>query len=166
MVAERPTSEDQFSRLVNPEKLDAERWKPMVYAVAIDVPVEANGIGRGWIQLNEQALFITRASCLILGNTMDPETSGLYQDGQYLISMRDEVWNYSNVPTHADLLWGPKIEGDWRTFEYPLYYSASHAIYFELTNVYTRILTPTAPTFRVQIALSGLADYGVVQSRR
>jgi hypothetical protein len=73
--------EDQFSRLVNPAKLDAERWKPMVYALSIDVPVIANGIGRGFVQINEQALFLTRASVMILGNTMDPETSGLYQDG-------------------------------------------------------------------------------------
>jgi hypothetical protein len=166
MNEQQRTSEDQFSRLVNPSKLDAERWKPMVYAADIDVPVGANGIGRGHIQINEQALFVTRASCLILGNTMDPETSGLYQDGQYLILMRDEVWHYSNVPVHADLLWGPKIEGSFRNFEYPLYYSASHAIYFEITNLYTRILTPEAPTFRIQIALSGLADYGMVQSRR
>ena len=156
-------AEDIEGRLVLPKDLDPERWKPMNYAVNIDVPVAANERGQGYIQLNEQAIFITRASVLFLGNTEDPETSGLYQDGQVLISMNDEMRNYSNIPVHADLLFGPKRAGPFRTLEYPLFYQAAHALRFEIVNVYTRILTPRADTFRVQICLSGLADWGMVK---
>ena len=155
--------ENPESRLILPKDLDPERWRPMSYSTLIDVPVEANGRGQGYVQLNEQAIMITRASCMIVGNTMDPETSGLYQDGQYFVSMNDEQRNYSNIPILADLLWGPKIEGPWRTLEYPLMYHAAHAIRFEVINAYTRILTPTATTFRIQIVLSGLADWGMVK---
>jgi hypothetical protein len=158
-----PPSGNNPGRLVLPQDLDAERWKPMNYAVNIDVPVVANGIGRGYIQLNNQPIFITRVSCEILGNTEDPETSGLYQDGQYFISMNDEQRNYSNIPVMADLLFGPKRVGPWRSLEYPLQYAASHALRFEIINVYTRVLTPISTTFTVQICLSGLADWGVVQ---
>lgn len=150
-------------RLMLPKDLDVERWKPMNYAVTIDVPVVQNGIGRGSVQLNEQAYLITRISMLILGNTEDPETSGLYQDGQFLVSMNDEIRNYSNVPVHSDLLFGPKREGSFRTLEYPICYQAGHSIKFELTNTYTRILTPQADTFQVQVCLSGLADWGMVK---
>lgn len=153
-------TQDNTPRLVMPQDLNAERWKPMVYAVTIDVPVTANGIGRGNIQMNDQAIILTRASVMILGNTEDPETSGLYQDGQYLLTMQDEERVYSNVPVQADLLWGPKRVGPWRSFEYPIYYTRSHAVRFEVINIYTRVLTPQASNFQVQIALSGLADFG------
>lgn len=159
-------AEETMTRLLSPADLDPERWKPMVYGVSIDVPIEQNGVGRGFIQFNHQPIFVTRAAAIILGNTFDPETSGLYQDGQYLITMNDEQRYHQNVPIHADLLWGPKIEGPWRTFEYPIYYLGGHAVRFELTNVYARILTPTADTYRVQISLSGLADWGSLTGPR
>jgi len=136
----------------------------MTYACVIDVPVIANGRGQGSVQLNNQPIFITRAAAVILGNTGDPETSGLFQDGQFLITMNDVLRAYQNIPIHADLFWGSKIEGPWRTLEYPIYYKGTQSVRFEITNLYTRILTPTADIFQVQILLAGLADWGRLQS--
>ena len=152
------------SRLMSPGDLNPARWKPMNYAVTIDVPVAVNGRGAGVINFNHQPIFITRAALLFLGNTMDPETSGLYQDGQVLVHMQDDQRNYQNVPIHPDLLWGPKGEGAFRTLEYPIYYMGGRTIRFEVTNVYTRVLTPESETFPVQILMAGLADWGTSQS--
>lgn len=146
-----------------PKDLDPERWKPMNYGVTISVGVAANSIGRGNVQLNEQAFIITKVAIGIIGNTFDPETSGLYDDGQFLVSMNDETKNYSNIPILCDLIFGPKQAGPFRSLEYPIMYAASHSIKFELINTYTRILTPRADTFQVQIALCGLADWGMVK---
>jgi hypothetical protein len=149
-----------FSRLLQPGDLNVQRWKPMNYGVNIDVPVAANGQGQGVISINNQPTFITRIALLFLGNTADPETSGLYQDGQVLVLMQDDQRNYQNIPLNPDLLWGPKVEGPFRTLEYPIYYQGGRTVRFELTNVYTRVLTPVAETFRVQICIAGLADWG------
>jgi hypothetical protein len=156
----------QPNKLMSLGDLDIERWKPKTYGVSIDVPVTANGMGSGSITLNDQPIFITRIAALIVGNTMDPATSGLYQDGQFKIAWRDDLRTFQNVPILADLLWGPKIQGDWRSLEYPLYYMGTQTLLFELYNTYARTLSPTADTYEVQIALSGLADWGAVQSGR
>jgi hypothetical protein len=152
------------SRLMSPQDLNPARWKPMNYGTNIDVPVAANGIGQGVVTFNNQPIFITRAAMLFLGNTEDPETSGLYQDGQVLVAMNDDQRTYQNIPLHADLLWGPKREGSFRTLEFPIYYAGGRTIRFELTNTYTRVLTPVSDTFRVQIILAGLADWGQINS--
>src|SRR4030042_6675063 len=102
---------DPSSRLMSPSDLNAARVNPMNYATIIDVPVIANGVGQGVVTFNNQPIFVTRAAMLFLGNTEDPETSGLFQDGQVLIAMNDDQRTYQNQPIHADLLWGPKREG-------------------------------------------------------
>lgn len=152
---------DPTSRLMSPSDLNPSRWKPMNYGVNIDVPVAANGVGQAACTMNHQPIFVTRIAMLFLGNTRDPETSGLYQDGQVLVSMADDQRNYQNIPIHADLLWGPKDGGSFRTLDFPIYYAGGRTVRFELTNVYTRVLTPVSETFRVQIIMAGLADWGI-----
>lgn len=140
--------------------LDPERLKPMAYGVNIDVPVIANGQGQGSITIRNQPYIITKITHKIVGNTGDPESSGLYDDGQYAVEWKDEQRNYSDIAILADLLWGPKIMGEFSALQYPVYYAGTHTIYFRLTNTYTRVLTPQAEYFRVQINLQGLADWG------
>jgi hypothetical protein len=154
---------DQQQQLLDVSDLDPERWKPMFYSMLVEVPVAEGGIGRGSITTNNQPYIFTHISHAIVGNTYDPETSGLYDDGQYLINWRDEVRAYSKEPILASLLFGPKFQGDWQRLPYSVYYAGNHTVSFDLTNTYTRILTPVSATFKVQIALRGLADWGALQ---
>lgn len=153
-------------RLLSVQDLDPERWKPMFYQVTIDVPVLADGRGTGTINTNNQAFVLVRVGHTILGNTMDPETSGLYNDGQYLIQWKDEQRNYSDVPLQANLAFGPHIEGAQRRLAYPVMYSGNHTITFEVTNYYTRVLTPPAENFQVAIIVEGLADWKTLKGSR
>lgn len=152
------------SRLLSISDLDPERWKPMGYSETVDVPVAANGVARVTINTVNQAYIMTRIGHSVLGNTVDWQTTGLINDGQYLIHWVDEARQYISNPTQANLLWGPHIEGPQRNLEYPIYYAGNHAISFDITNLYQRILTPESETFQIQIHLSGLADFGQLQA--
>lgn len=149
--------------LLSTSDLDPERWKPMAYSQTCDVPVTANGVGRCAINTMNQPYILTRIGHVVLGNTVDWMTTGLINDGQYLIHWTDEQRQYIDNPTNANLLWGPHIEGENRNLEYPIYYAGNHALQFEITNLYTRVLTPQADNFTIEILLSGLADFGKLQ---
>ena len=147
--------------LLNFFDLDPERLKPMSYEATIDVPVAANGLGVSSVTIRNQPFILSRIKHRILGNTGDPETSGLYDDGQYLIEWRDEQRTYTNAPINADLLWGPRgMMGDYSPLVYPVYWAGTHTLDFRVTNQYTRVLTPQAEYFQVQIVLEGVADWG------
>ena len=68
--------------LLNFFDLDPERLKPMSYEATIDVPVAVNGLGVSSVTIRNQPFILSRIKHRILGNTGDPETSGLYDDGQ------------------------------------------------------------------------------------
>lgn len=148
--------------LLSTSDLDPERWKPVSYSETADVPVEANGTARVTINTINQPYVLTRIGHAVLGNTVDWVTTGLINDGQYLIHWVDENRQYTNNPTQANLLWGPHIEGPNRNLEYPIYYAGNHAISFDITNLYQRILTPVATTFQIQIHIAGMADFGAL----
>lgn len=141
--------------------LKPERLHPAFYAVTIDVPVNQNGVGQGSITIRNQPLIITRIATRILGLTWDPETTGLADDGQYLVEWSDEQRNYTPAPVNADLLFGPKHQGSFQSLVYPLYYAGTHTILFRLTNLYQRVLTPEVDTYQVQVLMQGLADFGM-----
>lgn len=140
--------------------LDPERLKPMFYGVTIDVQTRADGQGHGSLTIRNQPYIITRIVHKVIGQTADPESSGLYDDGQYSIEWQDEQRTYSQIPIAADLLAGPKGAGEYPDLQYPVYYAGTHTLNFRLTNHYARILTPVSETFRVQVVTAGLADWG------
>lgn len=146
--------------LINFFDLDPERLKPIAYPCNIEVPVGADQIGHNSITLRNQPLIITRITHGIIGNTADPESTGLHDDGQYSIEWKDEERNYTVLPMAADLLFGPKVQGEFPDLVYPIYFAGTHTLDFRITNHYTRVLTPEVDTFVVQIGLHGLCDYG------
>lgn len=150
-------------RLLSLPDLDPERWKPMGYSKLVDVPVTANGQGSTSINTVNQPFIITRIGTVICGNTIDWESTGLINDGQYYVHYQDEQRQYIDNPTNALLLWGPHVEGSNRDLQYPIYFAGTHNLKFTLTNIYQRILTPEATYFTVQILVSGLADHGKLQ---
>jgi hypothetical protein len=137
-------------------------WRPMYYPIVIPVPLEANGSEEGSVTINNQPFIWTFIGHQILGNTGDPETSGLYQDGQYLIEFKDEQSNYQSAPMAASAVFGGPAVGYMIDFPIPIPFPGSKTITFRITNTYTRILTPdpAEPIFNLQIGLGGVADWG------
>ena len=144
--------------------IDPGAWRPLWYKVEIDVGINAGDVGRGSITLYAQPFVLTRVAHKIIGNTADPETSGLYQDGQYDLLMRDEQSNYTDDPIAADLMcgsYGANVGGAaFLELPFPIPYAGNKTITFEVTNRVDRVLVPESTTFPVQIVVGGLSDWG------
>lgn len=154
------TGPEESSHLLNRFDQDPGPWRPFNYSVEIDVGVDEGGIGRGQITTNQQPYIFTRLSSMIIGNTGDPQTSGLFQDGQYTISYKDEISNYQKEPTMAPILCGSVESGFIAWLAMPLALAGTRTVTFELVNRVQRILTPEATTFKVAITMHGMADWG------
>lgn len=137
---------------------DPGRWRSYKYGVTLDVPVVANGEVEGSIVLNNQPFIIDRLTHSVVGDTHDPLTSGLADDGQYFIDWRDQISQYQNTPLLAKAAYG--TEHFPIPLSVPLAYAGNVVLTFRVRNAYTRILTPEADTFQVQIAIHGVADWG------
>lgn len=150
--------------LVSRFDADPGPWRPMYYAVTIPVPTTANGSEVGSVTINNQPFIWMDLGHQIVGNTADPETSGLYQDGQYSIEMKDEQSNYQALPVPASGAFGGGQFGFKIALPMPVGYAGSKTITFRVINHYTRILTP-APAedvFNVKLVLIGASDWGTL----
>lgn len=150
--------------LVSRFDADPGAWRPMWYTLEIPVPLSANGSEVGSVTINNQPWIWMSLGHQIIGNTGDPETSGLYQDGQYSIELKDEQSNYQNLPVPASAAFGGGAFGYNIPFPMPIGYPGSKTLTFRITNHYTRILTP-APAediFNVKLVLNGVADWGTL----
>jgi hypothetical protein len=134
----------------------------MYYALTIEVPLAEGGNENASITLNNQPYIWCFLGHWILGQTYDWETSGLMQDGQYLIEFKDEQSNYQNVPMCAVPAFGQANSGYMTEFPFPISFAGNKTLTFRVTNNYTRILTPTParPVFKVHLVLAGIADWG------
>lgn len=137
---------------------DPGRWRPYKYGVDIDVPILVNGSAQGTVQIYNQPLVLIQITHSIVGQTEDPQASGLYQDGQYYIEWRDEQAQYQSGPILARAGYG--TEEFPIPLPQPIGYAGNRTLTFTVTNAYTRALTPPADTFRVHIVLHGIADWG------
>lgn len=139
---------------------DPGRYRPLYYGVPITVGVGVGDIGRASITINNQPYLMTHILHQITGNTNDYATTGLAQDGQYLLSWKDEQSNYQNVPIPAEMMFGSVRSGYIVPLSYPIPFAGNKTLTFELTNLYTRVFVPPAPSFTVYIAIAGVADWG------
>lgn len=142
---------------------DPGRYRPQWYHTEISVGVTAGQRGNGSIVINNEPFAIIRMAAKIVGNTADPETSGLYEDGQYDIEWKDQQRNYVDGPIAANLMWGWTQSGYSIDFPFPLPYSGNDTLSFTVVNRVTRTLVPTADYFAVQIVASGITDIGELQ---
>ena len=145
--------------------LDFNRYKPMWYAVEVDVPVIADRSASCSITLNNQPFLMYRLTHAIVGPTYDWQTTGWYQDDQYSIEFKDENSNYQNIPMMSALQFGSAREGRYPDFAIPLAYSGNRTLTFNVTNRYLRVLTPQSDYFRVSICVHGVADWGPLQTQ-
>lgn len=135
-------------------------WRPMYYPLELDVPVEAGGSEEASVTINNQPFIWQMLGHQIMGNTGDPVTSGLFQDGQYDITMKDEQSNYQSAPIAATATFGGGLMGYTIFLTLPIGYPGTKTLTFRVTNAYTRVLTPESDTFKVKLTVGGVADWG------
>jgi len=150
--------------LVSRFDADPGPWRPMFYTVTIPVPTAAGGSEDGSVTINNQPFVWTDLGHQIIGNTADPETSGLYQDGQYSIEFKDEQSNYQSLPFPAGAALGGEGSGYKIALPMPIGYPGAKTISFRIINHYTRILTPepAEAVFNVKLVLIGASDWGTL----
>jgi hypothetical protein len=112
------------------------------------------------INLNNQPYIMTRITHQIVGNTTDPETSGLYQDGMYAIAWKDEQSVYTDAPIMANCFAGSVVAGFSYEMPFPLPYAGNKTLTFEVYNRVARTLAPGVDTFEVAIVLHGISFWG------
>lgn len=152
----------QRNTLLSRFDADPGPWRPMYYPLIIPVPLEADGSEEGSLTINNQPFIWTFLGHQIIGNTGDPETSGLYQDGQYSITMKDEQSNYQSGPIAVGASFGGESNGYIIDLPLPIPYPGAKTLTFRITNHYTRILTPdpAEPVFNVKLTVGGVANWG------
>lgn len=156
---------DQGSGLVNWYDLDPQKWVWFAVPTNIEVGVDANASARGEIALLNHPQYLTKITHQIIGNTGDPETSGLTQDGQYSIEMKDQKTTFTLNPVQANNLFGPMINGQFPELPFPKYYQGVNTLQFTVTNLINRILSPEADTFIIQLCVHGVADLSIGGAR-
>ncbi|MDD3380027.1 MAG: hypothetical protein PHD68_02265 [Rugosibacter sp.] len=139
---------------------DPAGWRPYMYDGFCDLGVAANAQNRMTIPTMFAPFIWVQVTHGVVGNFIDWQTSGLINDGQYLVQMAEQRANYLNQPTPANLAFGPHIEGSFADLPMPIFFPAEHTVNIELTNIYTRVLTPQADTFRVHFVLRGMQYHG------
>lgn len=144
---------------------DPGRYRPQYYYVLISVPVGANGVGQGSVQILNEPFCATRLTHRIIGDFNDPSTTGLYQDGLYSIEFKDEQRWYQNTACPANLMFGWDQTGYVLEFPYPIAFPGNKAIDYRVTNLIARILVPEADYFTVGICMHGITDMGEEQGR-
>ena len=145
---------------------DPAGWYPYFYSEFVDLGVEVDSQGVCLVQTMFMPYIWTHVTHGVVGNVDDPESSGLYNDGQYLVRFSDQRANYTDKPTPANLAFGPHKVGEFSELPMPIFFPANHSVRFEMTNIWTRVLTPVADTFRVYVTLRGMSYRGQLKPPR
>jgi len=134
----------------------------MFYPVNIEVPLAAGGSEEGSVTINNQPFIWMYLGHQIIGNTADAETTGLWQDGQYMIEMKDEQSNYQSSMFAASAAIGGPGVGYQINLPLPIPYPGTKTLTFRITNNYLRVLNPEPDNlvFTVQLVVAGVADWG------
>jgi len=156
----------QMLTLLGKYDIDPGRYRPLYYGVPITVGVAEGAIGRGSITINNQPYVMTHVMTHVVGNVNDYATTGLANDGQWLIDFKDEQSNYQNVPMPAAMLFGGCNQGYVLPLAYPIAFAGNKTLNFNLTNLYARTLDPQRTDFVIYVAIAGVADWGDLAPRR
>ena len=137
------------------------RWNHYNYSVSVSVGKAAGSTAMCSIQLDTFPYILLGLSGKIIGNTAEPATSGVYQDGQWSIEWKDSKRNFSKGYIPADLLFGNTANGFYRDLTYPVAFDGGQTITFNIRNDVTRPLPGPQETFTVALVTFGIGDFGV-----
>jgi hypothetical protein len=125
--------------------------RPKFYTVVLNCASVVTGVGRGSVTLDSVPFVLTRITHEILG----ADDENLYQDGQYLVSWRDDIRSYCQIPAPADCLFGSAgRHGQIYPLPSPVQFEGNRTITFEVQNLIDR--TGAAPTFQIAFVLHGI----------
>ena len=161
----RPMSPEQAEALMGEGAEDPGRWRPYHYVQRISVGVNNGDHEENAITIHKQPFVLMMIAGKILGETADPATTGLYQDGQWDLSWKDEQSNYTNGPVPSDLLMGGPWAGYTIPLPNPIPFEGNKTLTFEVINRVNRVLASAEETFVIAIVLHGLADWGKLTNR-
>lgn len=142
---------------------DPAGWRPYWYTEYVDLGVTINSQGTAVVKTDFSPFIWTHTTHGLVGEVDNPEWSGYYNDGQYLIKMSDQRTNYMQKPVPANLAFGPHKEGPFSEMSMPIFFPGDHSVTFEFTNLWTRVLTPIADTFRIYICMRGIQYWGTLR---
>lgn len=117
--------------------LDPALYRPRFYALDIVIDNAAGSTGGGSVTLDNTPFILDRITHSILGALV------LDQDGQYLISIRDDQYNYTQRPVVAQGALGG-VYGGASSFPLPLraFFRGSATISVDVTNLRDRAYGP------------------------
>lgn len=158
--------------LLNKFDIDPGDWRPLYYPVEIEVGVAAGAIGRNSVSVNNMPYIWVRTTHGIKGDVADPETSNLWNDGQYDVNFRDEESVYQRDWAPANLVfggYGPAQGGQQGGYlidmPYPIAFSGNRTVTFEVRNSILRAPTDQSTTFKVVFVMHGISSWGKARSR-
>lgn len=160
-----PVLDQHGSLLQNWYDLDPQKWAWFTIPATVDVGIAQDAAVSTQVSLLNHPQYIVRITHQIIGNTGDPETSGLTQDGQYSIEVKDQKTVFTLNPVQANNLFGPQQVGPFPDLGFPKYYQGVNTLQFRVTNLIPRILTPESDTFQIQLAIHGVADLSIGGAR-
>lgn len=140
---------------------DPARWRPQFYPVTVECDTNVDGTGKATVTLNNQPFILQRITHAILGNTLGAGSAApavdWEQDGQYLVSWRDDSTTYQPVSGQADAMFGSVRTGNFQDLPAPVVYPESKTITIEVTNLVDRSLT--GDTFKIMFILHGVEQW-------
>lgn len=139
-------------------------WRPVLYSVAVDIPVDANQVVEASINLNNEPYVLERMTYSGVGlmdTTSDLSQSGHRDDGQFFFEWKDEQTNYQNIAGIAVTMFGTKDH--WLPLPQRIAYPGNRTVTFRLQSTYTRVLDPVSDTFKVMITMHGKAYLGELE---
>jgi hypothetical protein len=124
--------------------------RPKFYTVIVDIGTSFGDIGRGSVTTDLEQFTLQKISHQIAG----ADDNTLFQDGEYLVSFRDDLRVYVDKPSPADLLFGSVRHGMIPFLPAPIAVSGNKTFSFDVSNLIDR--SAYGPTFKVAFILSGV----------
>jgi hypothetical protein len=146
------------NRLLSEFDKDPGRWRPYKYGLILDVPVDEEEAVEGDMKLLNQPFILTQITTNVVGNVSDYEGTGLADDGQYFVEWREEQSVYQNAPLLAKSAFGTETAPI--PLPAPIGFAGNRVLVWRVRSAYTRVLSPDADTFKVQIIIHGVANWG------
>lgn len=124
--------------------------KPRFYTAIVEIATGNGSVGRGSVTLDNRPFILQRITHEIL--SVDNEE--LYQDGNYLVSWRDDLSTYCSTPAPADSMFGSVRVGHPLPLPTPINFSGNRTISFDVQNMISRLAY--GPTFKIAFVLAGI----------
>lgn len=147
----RYPNQEYIEELSQDIKEDPGLWAPKYYPVDMECASTINATATGSITLDNLPFLMQRATHGILEDmNLAPV---FFQDGMYMLNIRDDTHSFQKAPIQADLLLGSIRSGIIVPFLVPVMYEGSNTLSVDLQNLVDR--TAAGATFKVQVVFHG-----------